>query len=142
MFKYLNKTTKITKLLLILIIFSTHFNVYSIKIFPHLFYKIKGKLECLKFIPSVNSSYIPHNVQITPIANAQVELWDEDGNFYIWCYIKLELGGNLGMTLSHGNGWSLIAGVCIVVLLPPVLPQLVFFRPFCKHRRIIREIPR
>jgi len=80
----MNKT-KIFLIIFLVINLSSY--IYPFKIFPQLNYKISGKLECMTFIPS-NISIIPSQVRVTPISNAQIQLWDEDGDFKIWGIVK------------------------------------------------------
>lgn len=70
---------KIKIFLIIFLLINLSSYIYTFKLFHQLNYKISGKLECMTFIPS-NISIILSRVRVTPISEAQVQLWDEDGN--------------------------------------------------------------
>ncbi|CAK5089287.1 unnamed protein product [Meloidogyne enterolobii] len=94
------------KIKIFLIIFSVinlSSYIYPFKIFPQLNYKISGKLECMTFIPS-NISIIPSHIRVTPIPNAQIQLWDEDARIKLPFGLTLDGDDFLGITLSLNDG--------------------------------------
>uniref|UniRef100_A0A1I8BNI8 Transthyretin-like family protein n=1 Tax=Meloidogyne hapla TaxID=6305 RepID=A0A1I8BNI8_MELHA len=101
--KYLK--IKFNKLVLIFLInFSSFSYIYSIKIFPQLNYKISGRLECVTYIPSNISTLSPPKVKVTPISNAQVQLWDEDARIKLPFGLTLDGDDFLGGTNSLNDG--------------------------------------